>query len=315
MSPERRPPFWKELSRRLTIMIVPHGTARPRQITFSASFALFLFVFWTGFTGWAGILASERFDYWRAKANAHLMKIKVDYYAGQLRRSNEMLDQVKVMDHQLRALLNMGSREAIIQSSEDPLATGGPSVMDATLLGRTLETGAGVPRLEDISLQVRSLHKQIDDRVKSFQEVSGKIEDERRAFRYTPRGWPTNGYLTSSYGSRIHPLTGVPEYHDGLDIAAPHGTPIRATADGVVQLAGWASGYGKLVVIDHGNGFSTRYGHNRQVLVRRGDKVKRGQIIALMGETGEATGSHCHYEVRQKGKAVNPKPYLGPADF
>ena len=83
----------------------------------------------------------------------------------------------------------------------------------------------------------------------------------------------------------------------------------------MVQLAGWASGYGKLVVIDHVYGFSTRYGHNRQILVRRGDKVKRGQIIALMGETGEATGSHCHYEVRQKGKSINPKPYLGPADF
>jgi murein DD-endopeptidase MepM/ murein hydrolase activator NlpD len=296
-------------------MIVPHGTARPRQITFTASFALFLFVFWTGFTAWAGYVASQRFDYWRAKANTHLMKIKVDYFANQLKRSHESLDQVKVMEHQLRTLLGMGSREAIIQSANDPLGTGGPSLLDATLLGNALDGRVAAPRLEDVSLQVRGLKQEIEKRLTSFHEVSGKIEEDRRVFRYTPRGWPANGYLTSSYGTRIHPLSGLPEYHDGLDIAGPHGTPIRATADGVVQLAGWASGYGKVVVIDHLYGFTTRFGHNRQILVRRGDKVKRGQVLALMGETGSATGSHCHYEVRQKGRAVNPRPYLGPADF
>lgn len=315
MSPERRPPWWKELGRRLTIMIVPHGTARPRQITFSVSFVVFLFTLWTGFTCWAGYIASQKFDYWRAKTNAHLMRIKVDYFAGQLKRSQEMLDEMKVMDRQLRTLIGMGSREAIIQSADNPLATGGPTTLDVALLGHTLDGRAAGPKLDDVSLQVRSLRDQIKNRADSFKEVSSRIEEERKAFRYTPRGWPANGYLTSTYGSRIHPLTGLPEYHEGLDIAAPPGTPIRATADGVVQLAGWASGYGKVVVIDHLYGFSTRYGHNRQVLARRGDRVKRGQIIALMGETGDATGSHCHYEVRQKGRAINPKSYLGPADF
>src|SRR5262245_58035716 len=137
MPPPRRA-WWKELNRRLTIMVVPHGTARPRQITFSVPFAMFLFLFWTGFTVWAGLMASEKFDYWRIKANAHLMRIKVDYYAGQLKRSQEMVDEVRVMDRQLRSLLNMGSKEAIIQSAAD-MPAGGPTPLDTTLLSRALE--------------------------------------------------------------------------------------------------------------------------------------------------------------------------------
>jgi murein DD-endopeptidase MepM/ murein hydrolase activator NlpD len=313
--PAARRPWWKELNRRLTIMVVPHGTARPRQITFSVPFTLFLFVLWTGFTGWSAYIASQKFDYWRAKANAHLMRIKVDYFAGQLKHSQEMLDEVKVMDRQLRTLLNMGSHEAIVQSADDQ-ASGGPTPLDEALLSQALQGQLAEPALRDISSQVNQLRRGIQVRVDSFKEISGRIDQERRTFRYTPRGWPVNGYLTSPFGHRIHPLTGLPEFHDGLDIAGPPGTPIRATADGVVQLAGWASGYGKVVVIDHlYAGYSTRYGHNRQLLVRRGDRVKRGQIICLMGETGDATGPHCHYEVRINGKPLNPRPYLGPADF
>ncbi len=305
---------WKEWNRRLTIMIVPHGTARPRQITFSVPFALFLFVFWTGFTGWATYVASQKFDYWRVKTNAHLMRIKVDYFAGQLKRSEEAMDEVRQMDRQLRTLLSMGSREAIIQGSSDR-PVGGPSPVDSALLNRALEGNLSEPALEDISLQVRLFRNQIQSRIASFREISGTIDQERKEFRYTPRGWPVNGYVTSPFGHRIHPLTGLPEFHEGLDIAGPAGTPIRATADGVVLLAGWASGYGKVVVIDHLNGYATRFGHNRQLLVRRGDRIKRGQIVALMGETGDATGPHCHYEIRQRGKSINPYPFLGPADF
>ncbi len=306
--------WWKELNRRLTILVVPHGTARPRQMTFSVSFVIFLVVFWTGFTGWAGYVASQRFDYWRAKANSHLMRIKVDYFAGQLKRSQEMLDEVKVMDKRLRTLLGMGSREAIVQSAEED-GVGGPSPLDEALLSQALDGKLSEPALGDVSLQIGILKKEIQFRLNSFKEVNDHIQEDRRAFRYTPRGWPVNGYITSPFGDRFNPFSGLPQFHNGLDIAGPQGTPICATADGVVQLAGWASGYGKVVVIDHLYGFSTRYGHNRQILVRRGEHVKRGQIVALMGETGEATGPHCHYEVRQNSKPMNPRTFLGPADF
>jgi murein DD-endopeptidase MepM/ murein hydrolase activator NlpD len=314
MFPVRRP-FWKEFNRRLTIMIVPHGTARPRQVTFSVPFALFLFAFWTGFTVWSAIIVSEKFDYWRAKTDSHLMKIKVDYFSGELKRSEEMLDQVRKMDRQLRTLLSLGSREAIIQSSDDP-AAGGPTTMDTALLGRTLEGGPASPTLRDISMEVRLFREEIQSRIVSFRDISDNIDRERQAFRYTPRGWPVNGYVTSPFGYRINPLSGIPEIHEGMDIAGPSGLPIRATADGVVLFAGWASGYGKVVVIDNlYEGYTTRFGHNRQLLVRRGERIRRGQVVSLMGDTGSTTGPHCHYEIRQRGRALNPRSFLGPGDF
>ncbi|EEQ49252.1 peptidase, M23 family [Selenomonas flueggei ATCC 43531] len=123
----------------------------------------------------------------------------------------------------------------------------------------------------------------------------------------TPTGWPTNGFISSGYGLRWNGA----EFHQGIDIAAEMGTPIVATADGVVTIAGWnAGGYGNMVDIDHGSGVSTRYGHASAVVVTPGQRVRRGQIIAYVGSTGHSTGPHLHYEVRLSGQPVNPTSYL-----
>ena len=123
----------------------------------------------------------------------------------------------------------------------------------------------------------------------------------------TPTGWPTNGFISSGYGLRWNGA----EFHQGIDIAAEMGTPIVATADGVVTIAGWnAGGYGNMVDIDHGSGVSTRYGHASAVVVTAGQRVRRGQIIAYVGSTGHSTGPHLHYEVRLSGQPVNPTSYL-----
>lgn len=123
----------------------------------------------------------------------------------------------------------------------------------------------------------------------------------------TPTGWPTNGFISSGYGLRWNGA----EFHQGIDIAAEMGTPIVATADGVVTIAGWnAGGYGNMVDIDHGSGVSTRYGHASAVVVTPGQRVRRGQIIAYVGSTGHSTGPHLHYEVRLSGQPVNPSSYL-----
>lgn len=124
---------------------------------------------------------------------------------------------------------------------------------------------------------------------------------------YMPSGWPTSGDVSSPYGLRWNGS----DFHPGIDIANDMGTPIFATADGVVDYAGWNSGgYGNMVDIEHGGGIMTRYAHASQVLVSPGQAVKRGQIIALMGSTGFSTGPHVHYEVRINGQAVNPISYM-----
>ena len=127
----------------------------------------------------------------------------------------------------------------------------------------------------------------------------------------TPNIWPVMGPLSSGYGTRHNPFGGRSfEFHKGQDIVVPIGTPVMATADGVVVSAGWHKGYGNGIYIDHGNGIMTRYGHLSRINVTEGQQVKRGDLIGLSGSTGRSTGPHLHYEVRIDGEAINPLQYL-----
>jgi murein DD-endopeptidase MepM/ murein hydrolase activator NlpD len=124
-----------------------------------------------------------------------------------------------------------------------------------------------------------------------------------------------NMMLTSSFGVRSDPFNGRRRAHKGIDIPGPVGTPIYATADGIVGRSQWVSGYGNLVEITHGNGIETRYGHMSKLIVAANQRVRRGQVIGLMGSTGRSTGSHLHYEVRIDGEAVNPMPFIQSSDY
>lgn len=122
--------------------------------------------------------------------------------------------------------------------------------------------------------------------------------------------WPLKGRLTSLFGPRIHPIYHTPDFHTGIDLAVPVGTPVHAAAAGKVVQAGWQGGYGLLLVIDHGNGLSTYYGHLSEVLVRVGQFVEQGQVVARSGNTGLSTGPHLHFEIRRFGEPVDPLPWL-----
>lgn len=119
-----------------------------------------------------------------------------------------------------------------------------------------------------------------------------------------------NARLTSPFGSRIHPVRGTRHNHSGIDLAAPTGTPIFSTADGVVTRAGWQRGYGNVVVVEHGGGYETLYAHAQRIVVRVGDRVSSGQQVATVGCTGTCTGPHLHYEVRSNNRAIDPSRYL-----
>jgi murein DD-endopeptidase MepM/ murein hydrolase activator NlpD len=122
--------------------------------------------------------------------------------------------------------------------------------------------------------------------------------------------WPIRGSLTSSYGWRVHPISGVNSFHDGLDIAAASGTAIAASASGRVEFAGWLGGYGRLVIVDHGDGVETRYAHMSGFAVSEGDWVAAGDTVGYVGQSGDATGPHVHFEIRKSGRTVNPRDYL-----
>lgn len=123
-------------------------------------------------------------------------------------------------------------------------------------------------------------------------------------------GWPVSGEITSQYGYRTHPIWGTTIYHSGIDIGVDEGTPVHAADGGTVAWSGWMGGYGYAVVIDHGNGMSTLYGHNSELAVSEGKDVGKGQVIAYAGSTGNSTGPHVHFEVRISGDPVDPMGYL-----
>lgn len=123
-------------------------------------------------------------------------------------------------------------------------------------------------------------------------------------------GWPVSGEITSPYGYRVHPIWGTTIYHSGIDIGVDEGTPVHAADSGVIVWSGWMGGYGYAVVIDHGNGLSTLYGHNSELAVDEGQSVSKGQVVAYAGSTGNSTGPHVHFEVRENGDPVDPIGYL-----
>lgn len=132
-----------------------------------------------------------------------------------------------------------------------------------------------------------------------------------RSAVYVPVGRPVDNLeLTSNFGVRADPFNGHARMHKGIDIPGPVGTPIYATADGIVSKSEWMNGYGNLVEISHGNDTETRYGHLSKLLVQPNERVYRGQLIGLMGSTGRSTGSHLHYEIRVAGEAINPLPFV-----
>ena len=143
-----------------------------------------------------------------------------------------------------------------------------------------------------------------------LDHVDQSLEDRRLWIAARPAIMPVKGVFTSGYGYRQDPLTGVRAFHRGIDMSAPPGNEVRATADGIVAQAGSRGAYGRIVFLAHGFGYSTRYGHLSQIDVEPGQRVKRGDVLGKVGRSGRATGYHVHYEVHQKGRSVNPLEFI-----
>jgi len=149
-----------------------------------------------------------------------------------------------------------------------------------------------------------------DARALSLKDLVDELEDKHQRLASSPAIWPARGWLTSGFGNRISPFTGRRQFHAGIDIASATGTPVVAPARGRVAFVGAKGPLGNALLIDHGYGVRTQYGHNAKILVKRGDVVERGQKIALVGNTGRSTGPHLHYTVEVNGKAVNPIDFI-----
>ena len=158
---------------------------------------------------------------------------------------------------------------------------------------------------------LESLSEAIESKGQRLTALESLWLDRQVTAAVTPSGWPAEGgWVSSLFGVRADPFTGQRSYHDGVDIAARHGSVITAMGDGVVAYSGPKSGYGSLVEITHGQGYSTRYAHTSENLVKVGDRVSKGQPIAKVGSSGRSTGPHLHFEVLREGRSVDPQHYL-----
>ncbi len=189
---------------------------------------------------------------------------------------------------------------------ENPPAQGGPEPLPLF--------EESVVKLPGLMESVDALDKQLEDRTQQFSVLESMFMNRNLLDSVLPAGRPVqDGWVSSYFGFRADPFTGRRAHHDGVDIAGKKGDSIEVVGSGVVTFSGARSGYGNLVEINHGNGYVTRYGHNQINLVKEGDKVNKGQAVALMGSTGRSTGPHVHFEVLRNGKVVNPIKYLSDA--
>jgi murein DD-endopeptidase MepM/ murein hydrolase activator NlpD len=244
---------------------------------------------------WSQILAKQREEIADLKQQT---QARADAIAIQLGDMKAHVIRLDALGQRLTAMAGIKSSE--FNFGHDP-PQGGP---EADIPGVR-------PQISDISTMLKSLQSQIDLSGSQLSALENVILSRQLGQEIHPEGRPVNtGYISSGFGERVDPFTGGEEFHEGIDFAAPEGTGIRAVAAGIVTWAGARGGYGNMVQVDHGNGYATRYGHAYKVLVHVGQTVQRGDVLALVGNTGRSTGPHVHFEVLQNGHQVNPARFV-----
>lgn len=265
------------------------------------------------------------YDYFQLKQTMMDMQTRAVHLSNELseiqsqrKQIQEFAVEINSLKNHLVSLNNFEKKIRIIANiektddSDNIFGVGGsiPEDLDARL-----------PLMEKHNSLMRDMHEQIDELNRAsihqkdeFESLLKSLEDQQNLLASTPAIRPISrgekSWVTSSFGFRVSPFTGQREFHQGFDISSRQGTPILATADGIVTFIGKKGFLGKTMIIDHGHGMVTRYGHCQKFLKKRGEKVKRWEPIALVGNTGRSTGPHVHYEVRLNGIPVNPYKYI-----
>lgn len=236
----------------------------------------------------------------------------LDAYALQL---GEMQARMMRLDSQAERLAKLAGEKPQEKSQDKP---GSESAIQKKEDAQRVQDGRGGPLVlnspmteADLQKEIATLLSQIEAGTDDLARIEAKLLQQSVLKDLLPNSSPvTAAYNSSSYGWRSDPFTGEKAFHEGLDFPAPTGTLIYAAAGGIVSTSEDTAGYGKLVKIEHGSGLETRYAHCSKLLVKAGERVEKGQVIAEMGNTGRSTGPHLHYEIRLNGNALDPRQYL-----
>lgn len=286
---------------KFTIMIVPHSEETPLAFKLPISVIQLLGVILLAMV-MLGISFATRYvemtkslDELNALRQENLIKSgQIELLAKETQMLLEKFEEIKELEEKLRELTD----DEVVNETMDNLDN------------NIFATNRGVTSLERANRSLNHINIQLPHKTENMTELLLDIEEKNRRMLATPSGWPTRGRITSPFGYRRNPINGRMHHHTGIDIANSTGTPIYATANGKVSVASYRGGYGNLIIIEHGYGYSTYYAHLSRISVRPFQQVSRGQLIGYMGSTGQSTGPHLHYEVRVRGTPVNPRNYL-----
>jgi murein DD-endopeptidase MepM/ murein hydrolase activator NlpD len=268
--------FLKRILTPVTILLVPHSRTRPLSVrvpVVAVAASVCLFLIGTAFVVSVSVRAVE---YRRMQERLSLVSAQF------LEMKGTML-ALKQAEVDFRKLFSLKSKTAVLESA-DPGDAG--------------------------SLDMEVLREQIGAAMQSVSEIRRYIAEQKDIHLATPLGWPVAGTISSPYGYRDHPVREERKFHTGVDLSVPSGSEVKATADGIVSFAGWTENSGIVVVVEHGHGFSTAYAHSRKALVRVGQRIARGDVIAMSGSTGVSTGPHVHYEIWKNGRHADPAGFL-----
>lgn len=296
------------LSKRYTIVLADRTTGVVRRFTVSLKPAALVLVSVVTLPILIGTGAALKAKH--EVATMFATKATLEFENANYRAATEQLaGQIMALQ---TAMSDLGARAALdpsLQNSMDKL----PAVVKSRAMGGPTAAAAltsmapGLTSPENTFALLKDLLQGLESRL---QTVRSDVDKRNQLAAATPSIWPTHGWLSSSMGNRSDPLTGEKDFHPGLDISADKGDPVYSTADGKVTHAASAGNYGNLVIVDHGYGLETRYGHLSTFKITLGQKVKRGDLLGLVGSTGRTTGPHLHYEVRAGGRILNPLQLL-----
>jgi murein DD-endopeptidase MepM/ murein hydrolase activator NlpD len=295
------------MTREITFMIVPHNSSKgvvnfrlKEWLVYTLVATFFLSIFLMGSSIVYSSMMTRKLIHYRIMLQVNEdQKGRIDYFGTEVNSLKKALKELVDRDTDLRRLLglrmkdNKNINQMLVASKNDD---------KFSLLPNTT-----LYKIDKVTNELSYLDNSVKASRDSLKDLQQSVGFLKQRFAVTPSIWPIYGRIVSGFGFRYMPWRGM---HTGIDITAMSGNPVRVTANGVVTTAGWRGGFGKCVIVDHGYGIQTLYGHNSKLLVSVGQKVYKGQIISLVGATGFATGPHVHYEIRKNNLAISPMRYL-----
>ncbi|MGB9840580.1 peptidoglycan DD-metalloendopeptidase family protein [Thermovenabulum sp.] len=298
----------------MTIMIVPHSDKKTLSffldskkisiVKYGVIFSLFLILFLTfNLIRYINLIKSENYKLLQENQNYKEMEHKIKEYNQQKKQLEDKINEVEKKLSKIEEL--EGKLNQVLKDNTFKIQDYGLLQQKTTGLSSRGDINRG-----ELLLVLNDLNEKLAEKEKNLKNLSEALMELKERVDSIPGLWPVQGEITSYFGYRKNPFGRGREFHDGIDISAAYGTKIKAAANGVVIFAGYKAGYGYTVIINHNNGIQTMYSHASKILVRKGQKVLKGQDIAAVGSTGRSTGAHLHFSLLHNGRFIDPLTYI-----